>query len=188
MPARASTTGTKAPTTRSAIRCVRLEWRNASRTDRQICAQRLSSPRPLLRISNGPSRLMLPARTRGADCFRDLSALAGDHRVIGMRATLHDQAIDWNALAGPEPGSASLLRTSRTGRRLLLYAFDHHRRFAFGGQQRRQIARRPRAPCRIEVPAEREQHQHHRGGIEIERATPLEHGERGINVGGKAAK
>jgi len=67
-------------------------------------------------------------------------------------------------------------------------AFDHRRQFALRCQQRRQVARRARAPRRLKVPSEREQHQDHRGGIEIQMAARLEHGERGIRIGGKAAE
>ena len=51
------------PTTRSARRWVGLRRDSASRTDRQICAQRVAVPEPLLSMSSGPSRLMLPAIT-----------------------------------------------------------------------------------------------------------------------------
>ena len=57
------------PTTRSARRWVGLRRLSASRTDRQICAQRVAVPSPLLRISSGPSILMLPAITGGADAL-----------------------------------------------------------------------------------------------------------------------
>ena len=115
---------------------------------------------------------MLPASTAAPTAFAIclLSPVITESSVCEL--TFHDQAVDRDPFARPDPDQHPGTHLAHRPA-MLLHAFDHRRRFAFRGQQRREIARRPGASCRLEIAAKREQHQHHRGGIEIKLAARL---------------
>ena len=110
---------------------------------------------------------MLPAIIGEPAPLATRPALAGDHRLVGVRFALDDHAVDRDALARPHPhqhaGADLAHRAARLGP-----AVDDRRALALGGQQRLEVARRPGAAGGLEIAAEREQHQHHRGGVEID--------------------
>ena len=121
--------------------------RHASRTDRQICAQRVCRPAPLLRISSGPSRLMLPASTAAPTPFAicRLSPVITASSVCEL--ALHNHAVDRDALARPDPDQHPGT-TSRTGRRCLRAASTtvaHSLSAANNGARSRDARARPAA-------------------------------------------
>ena len=68
-PPRTRTSGTEMPTTRSATRWVGLRRDSASRTDRQICAQRVAVPAPLLSDQQRPVEIDAAGDHRRADAL-----------------------------------------------------------------------------------------------------------------------
>jgi hypothetical protein len=123
--------------------------------------------------------LMLPAIT--ADVFLDRAALAGDYRFIGVGSALDDDAIHRNAFSRPhshQHAGFDLSHRARDFRSIL----DHDNVFAFRRQERLKIARGSGAPGRLEIAAERKQHQHHGGGVEIDLRVPFNDGHGRIDV------
>ena len=175
--------GTEAPATRSTARCIGLCRASASRTARAICAQRVAAPAPVTRITSGPSRLMLPAATAApADFARGrLSPVMSD-----------SSARDSPASTSPSTGKRSPGRTrtsvpgarSRAATRVSVSPSTHMGPLPLGFEQGREVADRAGAAEGLEIAAEREQHQQHGRGVEIDVIAPGQQVRHGVAVGG----
>ena len=116
-----------------------------------------------------------------------MTALPGDHGLVGVRLALNHHAIDRNALARPDAHQhAGSYFPHRAGS--FRSPFDDGGAFAFGGKKRLEIARRLGAASRLDIATDGEQHQHHGGGVEIDLLALLDGGENGIGVGGTDAE
>ena len=160
---------------------------SASRTDRQICAQRVAFAAPAASDQERAFEIDAAGDHLRADALGDLPAFASDHGLVGVRFALDDHAVDGNALPRPNPhqhAGANLAHRPA----VLSVAVDDGGPLAFRRQQRLQVARRPCTPGGVEIVAHGEQHQHHAGGVEIDLRAALDRREGRIGIGGADAE